>query len=108
MQSFGTSRDVLVRLLPQDDEDVNKVGGQRARRRSRRTSPACELRRTEVVGPQVGQELAEKGALAMLFTFLLILVYVAFRFQWKLGVGAIVAALHDPIIILGLLLRRRR
>jgi preprotein translocase subunit SecF len=63
--------------------------------------PGVELRRTEVVGPQVGQELAEKGALAILFTFLLILAYVAFRFQWKLGVGAIVAALHDPIIILG-------
>ena len=63
--------------------------------------PGVELRRTEVVGPQVGQELAEKGALAVLFTFVLILAYVAIRFQWKLGVGAIVAALHDPIIILG-------
>jgi preprotein translocase subunit SecF len=60
-----------------------------------------ELRRTEVVGPQVGEELAEKGALAVLFTFLLIMAYVALRFQWKLGVGAIVAALHDPIVILG-------
>jgi preprotein translocase subunit SecF len=54
-----------------------------------------------VVGPQVGQELAEKGALAVLFTFLLILAYVAFRFQWKLGVGAILAAMHDPFVILG-------
>ena len=65
-------------------------------------TPGVELRRTEVVGPQVGQELAEKGALAVLFTFVLILAYVAFRFQWKLGVGAIIAAMHDPIVILGI------
>jgi len=100
VQSFGTSRDVLVRLLPKGSEDVNKVG-QEVLAAIQQQNPGVELRRTEVVGPQVGQELAEKGALAILFTFLLILGYVAMRFQWKLGVGAIVAALHDPIIILG-------
>jgi preprotein translocase subunit SecF len=100
VQSFGTARDVLVRLLPRDKQDVNVVG-QEVLAAIQGTAPGAELRRTEVVGPQVGQELAEKGALAMLFTFLLILAYVAFRFQWKLGVGAIVAAMHDPIIILG-------
>ncbi len=100
VQSFGTSRDVLVRLLPKGGEDVNKVG-QEVLAAIQQQNPGVELRRTEVVGPQVGQELAEKGALAILFTFLLILGYVAMRFQWKLGVGAIVAALHDPIIILG-------
>ena len=100
VQSFGTSRDVLVRLLPEKGQDVNKLG-QGVLAAVQSYEPGAELRRTEVVGPQVGQELAEKGALAILFTFLLILAYVAFRFQWKLGVGAIVAALHDPIIILG-------
>jgi preprotein translocase subunit SecF len=100
VQSFGTSRDVLVRLLPKGSEDVNQVG-RSVLAAVQAHDPGVELRRTEVVGPQVGQELAEKGALAMLFTFLLILAYVAFRFQWKLGVGAIVAAMHDPIIILG-------
>jgi preprotein translocase subunit SecF len=100
VQSFGTSRDVLVRLLPKGSEDVNVVG-QNVLAAMKGSTPGVELRRTEVVGPQVGQELAEKGALAILFTFLLILAYVAFRFQWKLGVGAILAALHDPIVILG-------
>jgi preprotein translocase subunit SecF len=100
VQSFGTSRDVLVRLLPKGKEDVNQVG-RNVLAAMQAHDPGVELRRTEVVGPQVGQELAEKGALAILFTFLLIMAYVAFRFQWKLGVGAIVAALHDPIIILG-------
>jgi preprotein translocase subunit SecF len=100
VQSFGTPRDVLVRLLPKESHDVNTLG-QSVLAAVQASEPGVELRRTEVVGPQVGQELAEKGALAVLFTFLLILAYVAFRFQWKLGVGAIVAALHDPIVILG-------
>ena len=101
VQSFGTARDVLVRLLPEEDQDVNTLG-QSVLAAIQGYESAVELRRTEVVGPQVGQELAEKGALAVLFTFLLILAYVAFRFQWKLGVGAIVGALHDPILILGM------
>ena len=100
VQSFGSSREVMVRLLPQASEDTNKVA-QNVLAAIQATDPNVELRRTEVVGPQVGAELANKGALAILFTFVGILIYVAFRFQWKLGVGAIVAALHDPIIILG-------
>lgn len=101
VQSFGTARDVLVRLLPEEGRDVSQVAD-RAVQAIRTYEPGVELRRTEVVGPQVGRELAEKGALAVLFTFLLILAYVAFRFQWKLGVGAILAAMHDPIVILGI------
>ena len=100
VQSFGTSSDVLVRLLPREGSDVNRLAAD-VLGAVKGHAPGVELRRTEVVGPQVGQELAEKGALAVLFTFLLILAYVAFRFQWKLGMGAIVAALHDPIVILG-------
>jgi protein-export membrane protein, SecD/SecF family/protein-export membrane protein SecF len=100
VQSFGTSREVMVRLLPQAGEDTNKVA-QSVLAAIQAHDPQVELRRTEVVGPQVGAELANKGALAILFTFFFILIYVAFRFQWKLGAGAIVAALHDPIIILG-------
>ena len=101
VQSFGNSQDVLVRLLPEEGRDVNELAAN-VLEAVRNYEPGVELRRTEVVGPQVGQELAEKGALAVLFTFVLILAYVAFRFQWKLGVGAIVAALHDPIVILGI------
>ena len=100
VQSFGTPQDVLVRLLPEEGRDVNQLAVT-VLEAVRAYEPGVELRRTEVVGPQVGQELAEKGALAVLFTFLLILAYVAFRFQWKLGIGAILAALHDPVLILG-------
>ena len=100
VQSFGTSRDVLVRLLPEQGKDVNAVG-QDVLAALQTYEPAAQLRRTEVVGAQVGQELAEQGALAGLFSFLMIMAYVAIRFQWKLGVGSIVAGLHDPILVLG-------
>jgi preprotein translocase subunit SecF len=101
VQSFGTPRDVLVRLMPREGMDTNALGRD-VLSAIQAVNPGVELRRTEVVGGQVGAELAEKGALAVLFTFVLILIYVALRFQWKLGVGAIFAALHDPIVILGL------
>ena len=100
VQSFGTSRDVLVRLLPGKGKDVNAVG-QDVLAALQTYEPAAQLRRTEVVGAQVGRELAEQGALAGLFSFLMIMAYVAMRFQWKLGVGSIVAGLHDPILVLG-------
>jgi len=100
VQSFGTPRDVLVRLLPEAGTD-NNVLSRKVLAAIQTDNPGVELRRTEVVGGQVGAELAEKGALAVLFTFFFIMLYVWLRFQWKLGVGAIVAALHDPVIILG-------
>ena len=101
VQSFGTSKDVLIRLLPDGGKDVTAVS-QGVLAAVKSYDPTAELRRTEVVGAQVGAELAEQGALAALFAFLFIMGYVALRFQWKLGVGSIVAAMHDPIIILGL------
>jgi preprotein translocase subunit SecF len=101
VQSFGTTRDVLVRLLPREGKDVNALSLD-VLDAIKAYNSSAELRRTEVVGAQVGAELAEQGAMAALFCFLFILGYVAFRFQWKLGLGAIVAAMHDPLIILGI------
>ena len=101
VQSFGTPSDVMVRLLPQAGEDTNKVAAERARGDPGRANRTSSCAAPKSSGPQVGAELANKGALAILFTFVGILIYVALRFQWKLGVGAIVAALHDPIVILG-------
>jgi len=100
VQSFGTTKDVMVRLLPEKGADTNRLA-QNVLGAIQAYEPNVELRRTEVVGPQVGAELANKGAMAVLFTFVLIMFYVWARFQWKLGIGAIIAALHDPIIILG-------
>ena len=100
IQNFGTARDIMVRVLPQEGQDVVQVGN-RIADALRTVEPGIELRRTEVVGPQVGEELAEQGGLAMLFTFIMILIYVGFRFEKKMGLSAVLGGIHDPIIILG-------
>ncbi|OGI58542.1 MAG: protein-export membrane protein SecF, partial [Candidatus Muproteobacteria bacterium RBG_19FT_COMBO_61_10] len=66
-----------------------------------RAEPAAQLRRTEFIGPQVGRELFESGALALLFVSIGVVLYLWIRFEWKFGVAAIIANLHDVVIILG-------
>lgn len=99
-QNFGTSRDVVVRLEPRENVSGTVIGNQIVEV-LRTVEPKVELRRVDVVGPQVGAELRQKGYLAMLFTFIFILAYLWFRFEFKLSVGAILAAMHTPIVILG-------
>lgn len=101
VQALGGARELMVRVLPEEgEEDTNKVGNAVVAA-LHGLDPEIELRRADVVGPQVGEELAEQGGLAMLFTLIGILIYVAFRFQWKLAAGTVIAAIHDPIIIVG-------
>jgi preprotein translocase subunit SecF len=100
VQNFGDDRTVLVRLLPQANQDVNAVS-KSVTEELMKVDPQVKLQRAEVVGPQVGQELTNQGGLAILFTFLLIGIYTWIRFQWKMGISAIIATLHDPMIILG-------
>lgn len=101
VQRFGPATDVLLRLPPQG-EDVNP---NQIRDSLRNTLAADEpdvvLRRVEFVGPQVGEELTEKGGLAMIFTLLMIFAYVMFRFQWKFSMGAVAALAHDVIVTVG-------
>ncbi|MBC7982426.1 MAG: protein translocase subunit SecF, partial [Candidatus Obscuribacterales bacterium] len=97
---LGTDRDLLVRTKPGKDENTNQVSA-KILQTLRAATPTVELRRTEVVGPQVGRELSEKGGLALLFTFIMILIYVGFRFEKKMAAGTVLAAMHDPILILG-------
>jgi len=100
VQNFGDDRTVAVRLLPQANQDVNAVS-KAVTDELQKVDPQVKLQRAEVVGPQVGQELTNQGGLAILFTFILIGLYTWFRFQWKMGISAIIATLHDPMIILG-------
>ena len=100
VQNFGDDRTVAVRLLPQANQDVNAVS-KAVTEELKKVDPQVQLQRAEVVGPQVGKELTNQGGLAILFTFLLIGLYTWFRFQWKMGISAIIATLHDPMIILG-------
>jgi preprotein translocase subunit SecF len=97
---FGTDREVLIRTLPRAGEDTNQVGIA-ILAALKANEPGVELRRTDVVGPQVGEELSEKGGLALLFCFIMILIYVGFRFEKKMAAGTVLAAIHDPIVILG-------
>jgi preprotein translocase subunit SecF len=100
VQTFGSSRDLAVRVIPEQGEDINQVSA-RIRDALSASDPGVEVRRTEVVGPQVGRDLTEQGGLAMLFTFIGILIYVGFRFEKKMAAGTVLAAMHDPIVILG-------
>jgi len=100
VQNFGTSRDVLMRLpLMQGQSSGQQSEAVLAALKAQ--NPAVQLRRTEFVGPQVGQELMEDGLKALAFVIGGIMVYLAFRFEWKYAVSAIIANLHDVIIILG-------
>lgn len=98
VQSFGASTDVLVRLQG-DDPQLGKQLADNLRKVSA-DSPFA-VKRVEFVGPQVGEELRDQGGLGMLLALGGILVYVAFRFQWKFGFGAIVSLIHDVIVTLG-------
>jgi preprotein translocase subunit SecF len=100
VQSFGSSRDLMVRVIPPKGQNVNEVGA-RIQEALRALDPEALVRRTEVVGPQVGRDLTEQGGLALLFTFIGILFYVGFRFEKKMAAGTVLAAIHDPIVILG-------
>jgi preprotein translocase subunit SecF len=100
VQTFGDERSIMVRLLPHEEQDVNEVS-KAVTDALKKRDPEVELRRAEVVGAQVGEELTNQGGLAVLFTFALIGIYTWFRFQWKMGISAVIATLHDPLIILG-------
>ncbi len=96
VQRFGTPTDVLVRLPPAGDKAAASVSA-----RVIELLPGADLRRIEFVGPQVGDELAESGVLALLFALGGIFLYVMLRFTWKFSVGAIVATMHDVVITIG-------
>lgn len=100
VQTFGASNDVMVRLPPQLGEDAGEVrnrlfvilsGG----------DERVVLERVDVVSAQVGKELTEQGGLALIFTLIMIFVYVMFRFQWKFAMGAVAALAHDVIVTIG-------
>ncbi|MEX8193048.1 protein translocase subunit SecF [Comamonas guangdongensis] len=100
VQNFGTSKDVMVRL-PVQKGVTSAQQSEQVLASLKAEDPEVTLRRTEFVGPQVGDELMHNGLMALGFVVLGIVIYLAFRFEWKFGVAAIIANLHDVIIILG-------
>jgi preprotein translocase subunit SecF len=100
VQNFGTSRDVMIRL-PAQKGVSSAQQSEKVLTALKAQDPGVTLRRTEFVGPQVGEELATDGLKALAMVVVGIMVYLAFRFEWKFAVAAIIANLHDVIIILG-------
>jgi preprotein translocase subunit SecF len=100
VQNFGTTRDVLIRLPVKQGVTSARLSEQ-VLAELKQIDNSVNLKRTEFVGPQVGRELLENGAMALLFVSLGIVGYLALRFEWKFGVSAIIANLHDVVIILG-------
>jgi preprotein translocase subunit SecF len=100
VQHFGTSQEVLIRLAPQEGVE-SAVLSDRAFHAMQSINPDADLRRVEFVGPQVGDELTEKGGLAMLYALIGILIYVGLRFEYRFAVGSVIALVHDVVITVG-------
>lgn len=101
VQHFGSSREVAIRLAP-DESEAAAVVGDRVLSALRSADERVEMRRVEFVGPQVGDELKEQGGLAVLFALIGILIYVALRFEYRFAVGSVIALAHDVILTVGL------
>ena len=100
VQNFGTSRDVMIRL-PVQKGSTSAQQSEQVLAALKAEDPEVTLRRTEFVGPSVGEELVTNGLLALAVVMAGIIIYLAFRFEWKFGVAAAFANFHDVVIILG-------
>ena len=101
VQHFGTPKDVLVRLAPGGEDDSAALSSRAFAELRQAAAGEAELRRVEFVGPQVGDELAEDGGLAMLYVLIGILIYVALRFEYRFALGSVIALVHDVVITIG-------
>jgi preprotein translocase subunit SecF len=100
VQSFGTAQDVMIRLPAQKNVNSSQLS-EKVVAALKTQDPNVKLQRVEFVGPQVGDELAHDGLMALGMVVIGIMLYLAFRFEWKFAVAAIIANLHDVVIILG-------
>ncbi len=101
VQHFGSARDVLVRIAPQAGKESAQLS-EDVLAALRTQHAGVEMRRVEFVGPQVGEELTEQGGLAMIYALIGILIYIMVRFQWRFAPGAVLALVHDVLIIVGI------
>lgn len=101
VQNFGTAKDVLIRLKPHEGVSSADLSSKVLEAINKTTAEPASVRRVEFVGPQVGDDLAEDGFLALLYSTIGILIYIAWRFEWKFSAGAVIATIHDVIVTLG-------
>ena len=102
VQNFGTAKDVLIRLKLHEGVSSADLSTKVLEAINKTTAEPASVRRVEFVGPQVGDDLAEDGFLALLYSTICILIYIAWRFEWKFSVGAVLATIHDVVVTLGL------
>jgi preprotein translocase subunit SecF len=102
VQFYGSSRDVVIRLGLREDVKAEMLGNEVLAILESGSGQKVDMRRIEFVGASVGDELTEQGGLAMLTALICILVYVAFRFEWRFAIGSVVALFHDVLLTLGL------
>ncbi len=101
VQHFGSANEVLIRLVPDTDKDKAELSSQIIGLLQNISDTPIDVRRVDFVGPQVGEELTEDGGLAVLYALIAILIYVAFRFEYRFSLGAVAALVHDVVITLG-------
>ncbi|APZ43054.1 protein translocase subunit SecF [Acidihalobacter ferrooxydans] len=101
VSNIGTARDVMIRVAPRAEKNRSKVGDKVVQLLSQDTTQKVTLRKVDFVGPTVGSELRQDGALALLYTVIAILIYVTLRFEWRFALGAVLALVHDIIITVG-------
>ncbi|MCP4878181.1 MAG: protein translocase subunit SecF [Gammaproteobacteria bacterium] len=102
VQHFGSAREVLIRLVPEVGKDKAELSSEIIGLLQAISDSEIDVRRVDFVGPQVGEELTEDGGLAVLYALIAILVYVAFRFEYRFSLGAVAALIHDVVITLGI------
>nr|WP_283163618.1 protein translocase subunit SecF [Brenneria tiliae] len=103
IQNFGSSRDVMVRMSPNVGTSGQELGNRVLSVINQGTEQQATVKRIEFVGPSVGSDLAQAGGMALLSALICILIYVGFRFEWRLALGAVIALAHDVVITMGVL-----
>ena len=101
VQHFGSASEVLIRLVPDENKDKAELSSEIIVILQDISDERIDVRRVDFVGPQVGEELTEDGGLAVLYALIAILIYVAFRFEYRFSLGAVAALVHDVVITLG-------
>ena len=102
VQHFGSASEVLIRLVPDAEKDKAELSSEIIGLLEAANDSEIDVRRVDFVGPQVGEELTEDGGLAVLYALIAILIYVAFRFEYRFSLGAVAALVHDVVITLGI------
>ncbi|WP_455816944.1 protein translocase subunit SecF [Pseudomonas cerasi] len=103
VQNFGSSRDVIVRMSPREGDAGQELGAKVLATINQATQQQATVKRIEFVGPSVGSDLAQAGGMALLSALIAILIYIGFRFEWRLALGTVLALAHDVIITAGIL-----